>query len=168
MKLTELKPTPGAKRARLRVGRGLASGSGKTSNRGHRGQGQRSGYKRRFGFEGGQTPLFRRLPKLHSFGWVKRRNWVVINIGDLANLKEGTVVTPESLVELNILSSAPASLRVLANGELKAKLTVKAHHISAGAKEKIEAAGGTVELIGPAEPTRNRRVVKKKSKAKTT
>ena len=167
MKLTELKPSPGSRNKLKRVGRGIASGMGKTSTRGHRGQGQRSGYKRRYGFEGGQTPLFRRLPKIHNFDYVKRREWVVVNVGDLSGLPAGTIVTPESLVEHKILKSTSESLRVLANGELSVKLTVKAHHISEGAKAKIEKAGGSVEIIPPAERTRAvKPITRQRDKAK--
>ncbi len=148
MRLTDLKPAPGSNRSRKRVGRGRSSGHGKTSTRGHNGQGQRSGESHRFGFEGGQTPLFRRLPKIHNFDQVKRRDWVIVNIGSLNDLESGFEVTAQSLVGANILRKQTDSLRILGNGELKVKLTVKAHHVSAGAKEKIEAAGGKVEIIG--------------------
>src|SRR5579872_6986395 len=103
MHLTELKPAPGARRNRKRVGRGRASGHGKTSTRGHNGQGQRSGESKRFGFEGGQTPLFRRLPKIHNFDQVKRRSWIIINIGDLDELEKGFEVSPASLYEIGYL-----------------------------------------------------------------
>src|SRR3984957_1163692 len=148
MHLTELKPSPGSNRDRKRVGRGRGSGHGKTSTRGHNGQGQRSGESNRFGFEGGQTPLFRRLPKIHNFDQVKRRDWVIINIGSLNALESGSEVTVESLVAANILRKPTDSLRILGNGDLKVKLTVKAHHITEGAKAKIEAAGGSAHVIG--------------------
>jgi large subunit ribosomal protein L15 len=147
MHITELKPTPGSKKRKKRVGRGRGSGHGKTSTRGHNGQGQRSGESKRFGFEGGQTPLFRRLPKIHNFDEVITRQWVELNVGVLNELSANTEVTPESVVELKLLRKASDSLRILGNGDLKVPLTVSAHHFSQGAKTKIEAAGGTVKLI---------------------
>ena len=149
MRLTEVRPAEGSTRNRKRVGRGRASGHGKTSTRGHNGQGQRSGEGKRFGFEGGQTPLFRRLPKIHNFDQVKRRDWVIVNVGELADLKAKSEVTVATLLEAGILRQETDSLRILGNGELKVALTVKAHHVSEGAKAKIEAAGGKVELIQP-------------------
>src|SRR5271163_2870751 len=103
MHLTELKPAPGSRRNKKRVGRGRASGHGKTSTRGHNGQGQRSGESKRFGFEGGQTPLFRRLPKIHNFDQVIKREWVEINVGSLNILPANTEVTGETLVQHKIL-----------------------------------------------------------------
>src|SRR5271156_6129326 len=105
MRLTELKPAPGSNRGRKRVGRGRSSGHGKTSTRGHNGQGQRSGESKRFGFEGGQTPLFRRLPKIHNFDQVITRNWVEVNVGSLNVLPANTEVNSESLVAHKILRS---------------------------------------------------------------
>lgn len=149
MNLDNLQPAPGSTRRRKRVGRGRASGHGKTSTRGHNGQGQRSGESKRFGFEGGQTPLFRRLPKIHNFDQVEGRKWVEVNVGLLNSLPANTEVTPETLVEHNVLRKRTDSLRILGNGELKVALKVQAHHISAGAKTKIEAAGGSCALIQP-------------------
>lgn len=146
MHLTELKPAPGARRNRKRVGRGRASGHGKTSTRGHNGQGQRSGESKRFGFEGGQTPLFRRLPKIHNFDQVTVRHWVAINVGNLGDFPAGSVVNAKSLVEHGVLRTTTDSLRILGNGELKAALTVFAQHFSQSAKAKIEAAGGKAQL----------------------
>src|SRR5271163_747318 len=103
MHLTELKPTDGSRRNRKRVGRGRASGHGKTSTRGHNGQGQRSGESKRFGFEGGQTPLFRRLPKIHNFDQVITREWVEINVSALNNFASGKEVNPDTLVEQGVL-----------------------------------------------------------------
>lgn len=165
MRLEDLRPADGARRNKKRVGRGRGSGHGKTSTRGHNGQGQRSGESRRFGFEGGQTPLFRRLPKIHNFDQVINRHWVEVNIGQLNVLAANTEVTPESLVEHNVLRSVTDSLRILGNGELKVALKVRAHHISAGAKEKIEKAGGSVELIGLAPPTKGKKQAKIKNPA---
>src|ERR1700677_5399341 len=103
MDLNDLKPVAGSKRRRKIVGRGRASGHGKTSTRGHNGQGQRSGESKRFGFEGGQTPLFRRLPKLHNFDQVITRHWVELNVGKLNSLPANTEVTADSLVEHGVL-----------------------------------------------------------------
>jgi len=147
MELTDLKPNRGARRKLRRVGRGRASGHGKTSTRGHNGQGQRSGEAKRFGFEGGQTPLFRRLPKIHNFDQVINRDWVELNVGALNTLAANSEVTPDFLVEKGLLKRHNDSLRLLGNGELKVALKVTAHHISAGAKAKIEAAGGTVTVV---------------------
>lgn len=149
MELTDIRPNEGARRKTKRVGRGIASGHGKTSTRGHNGQGQRSGEGKRFGFEGGQTPMFRRLPKIHNFDAVPRRDWIEVNVGALNVLNGNFEVTPDSLFDKGLLRKPTDSLRILGNGELKVKLVVKAHHISAGAKAKIEAAGGSVEIIGP-------------------
>ena len=146
MHLTELKPAPGSRRKRKIVGRGRASGHGKTSTRGHNGQGQRSGESKRFGFEGGQTPLFRRLPKIHNFDQVNVRDWIIINVGTLSNLPSGSVVNAEALVKHGVLRKKTDSLRILGNGELNVPLTVFAQHFSESAKTKIEAAGGKVEL----------------------
>lgn len=162
MELTELRPDYGARKRKKRVGRGRASGHGKTSTRGHNGQGQRSGESKRFGFEGGQTPLFRRLPKLHNFDEVERRDWVVVNVGALNALPGGTAVTPESLVEHKLLRKVSDSLRILGSGELKVKLSVKAHHFSQGAIDKIQAAGGSYEVIQP-EPQHRGRIPKAKA-----
>jgi large subunit ribosomal protein L15 len=147
MHLTELKPAQGARSNNKRVGRGRSSGHGKTSTRGHNGQGQRSGESKRFGFEGGQTPLFRRLPKLHNFDQVINREWVAINIGALNGFSSGSEVNAQTLVDQGVLRKTTDSLRILGSGEVKIALTVKAHHFSASAKEKIEAAGGKAELL---------------------
>lgn len=147
MELTDLKPNRGARRKLRRVGRGRASGHGKTSTRGHNGQGQRSGESKRFGFEGGQTPLFRRLPKIHNFDQVVTRDWVELNVGALNALPANSEVTPDFLVEQGLLNKHNDSLRILGNGDLKVALKVSAHHISAGAKAKIEAAGGSATVF---------------------
>jgi large subunit ribosomal protein L15 len=160
MIVTDLRPNVGSRKNRKRVGRGRASGHGKTSTRGHNGQGQRSGESKRFGFEGGQTPLFRRLPKLHNFDQVVTRHWVELNVGALNNLKANTEVDADALAAAGVLKKTTNSLRILGNGELKVALKVTAHHFSAGAKAKIEAAGGTVTLIEniPEEGKRAKRV----------
>jgi large subunit ribosomal protein L15 len=149
--LDDLRPADGARRRKKRVGRGRASGHGKTSTRGHNGQGQRSGESKRFGFEGGQTPLFRRLPKIHNFDEVPGRDWVEVNIGALSVFVSNSEVNPQTLVEHGVLRKLSDSVRILGNGELKVPLKVRAHHVSAGARQKIEAAGGSVEIIEPAK-----------------
>jgi len=166
MHLTELKPTEGSRRNRKRVGRGRASGHGKTSTRGHNGQGQRSGESRRFGFEGGQTPLFRRLPKIHNFDQVITREWVAINISAFNDFAANSEVNADTLVEQGVLRKTTDSLRILGNGEIKVPLTIKAHHFSASAKTKIEAAGGKAEVLSnPRNP--KKRLPKELRKAPT-
>lgn len=150
MRLGELSPAEGSRRKGKRVGRGRASGHGKTSTRGHNGQGQRSGEGKRFGFEGGQTPMFRRLPKIHNFDQIVRRQWVEINVGALNGFEAGSEVTPYTLVDKGILRKTTDSLRILGNGELKVAVKVSAHHVSEGARTKIEAAGGSVTVLGAA------------------
>lgn len=146
MKLHELKPAQGSRKERNRVGRGTGSGNGKTSGRGHKGQNARSGGGVRLGFEGGQTPLFRRLPK-RGFTNVNRKDYAVVNIDTLNRFEEGTEVTPELLIESGIVKSEKAGIKILANGNVEKKLTVKAHKFSAAAKEAIEAAGGKTEVV---------------------
>jgi large subunit ribosomal protein L15 len=146
MKLHELKAAKGTRKERNRVGRGMASGNGKTSGRGHKGQGQRSGSKTRPGFEGGQMPLFQRLPK-RGFTNVHRKEFAIINLDALNRFEEGTEVTPELLLESGVVSNQKAGIKVLAKGSIGKKLTVKAHKFSASAKEAIEAAGGQTEVI---------------------
>lgn len=146
MKLHELQPAPGSRKERNRVGRGIGSGNGKTSGRGHKGQNARSGGGVRIGFEGGQTPLFRRLPK-RGFTNIHRKEYAIVNLEALNRFEDGTEVTPELLLETGVVSKLKAGVKVLGNGELTKKLTVKAHKFSASAKEAIEAAGGTTEVI---------------------
>ncbi|MBH0158852.1 MULTISPECIES: 50S ribosomal protein L15 [Fictibacillus] len=146
MKLHELKPSEGSRKVRNRLGRGIGSGNGKTSGRGHKGQNSRSGGGVRPGFEGGQNPLARRLPK-RGFTNPTRKEYAVVNLEKLVRFEEGTVVTPELLIETGVVSSLKNGIKVLGNGKLEAKLTVKAHKFSVSAKEAIEAAGGTTEVI---------------------
>lgn len=146
MKLHELKPAAGSRKERNRVGRGIGSGNGKTSGKGHKGQNARSGGGVRPGFEGGQTPLFRRLPK-RGFTNINRKEYAVVNIDTLNRFEEGTEVTPELLIESGIVKNEKAGIKILANGNVEKKLTVKAHKFSAAAKEAIEAAGGKIEVI---------------------
>ncbi|NMH71968.1 50S ribosomal protein L15 [Bacillus sp. RO2] len=146
MKLHELKPNEGSRKERNRVGRGTGSGNGKTSGKGHKGQNARSGGGVRPGFEGGQTPLFQRLPK-RGFTNINRKEYAIINLDTLNRFDEGTEVTPELLVETGLVSKLNAGLKVLGNGSIEKKLTVRAHKFSSAAKEAIEAAGGSVEVI---------------------
>ncbi|MBS4216546.1 MULTISPECIES: 50S ribosomal protein L15 [Neobacillus] len=146
MKLHELKPTEGSRHERKRLGRGIGSGQGKTAGKGHKGQNARSGGGVRIGFEGGQTPLFRRLPK-RGFTNFNRKEYAVVNLDALNRFEEGTEVTPELLIESGVVSNEKAGIKVLAKGNVEKKLTVKAHKFSSAAKEAIEAAGGTTEVI---------------------
>ncbi len=146
MKLHELKPAEGSRRDRKRVGRGTSSGTGKTAGRGQKGQLARSGGKTRLGFEGGQMPLFRRMPK-RGFNNINRKEYAVINLADLNRFAEGTEVTPTLLVESGLVKKELAGIKLLANGELTVKLTVKVNKFSEAAKKAVEAAGGTIEVI---------------------
>ena len=146
MKLHELKPAAGSRSERNRVGRGMSSGNGKTSGRGHKGQKARSGGGVRPGFEGGQNPLYRRLPK-RGFNNPTRKEFAVINLDTLNRFEEGTEVTPELLVETRAVKAMKDGVKILSNGKIEKKLTVKAHKFSDAAKQAIEAAGGTVEVI---------------------
>lgn len=146
MKLNELSPAPGSRQTRNRVGRGIATGNGKTSGRGHKGQNARSGGGVRPGFEGGQNPLYRRLPK-RGFVNPTRKEYAVVNVTDLNRFEAGTEVTPELLMEQGIVNNPMSGIKVLGNGELSVKLTVKANKFSQSAVEKIEAAGGKSEVI---------------------
>jgi large subunit ribosomal protein L15 len=143
MKLHDLTPAKGSKKDKKRVGRGPGSGLGKTAGRGHKGQRSRSGYSRRPGFEGGQMPLVRRVPK-RGFTNIFRVEYAVVNLGDLAEM-EGDV-TPESLAAAGRVRRG-RPVKVLGDGEIGRALTIKAHAFSASAREKIVAAGGTVEEI---------------------
>lgn len=146
MKLHELKPNAGATHSKKRVGRGSGSGLGKTSGRGSNGQNSRSGGGTRLGFEGGQTPFFKRLPK-KGFTNPFRKEFAVVNLSDLNIYAENTEVTPELLLNDRIVRKQLNGIKILGRGTLEVKLTVKAHKFSISAKEAIEAAGGTVEVI---------------------
>ncbi len=152
--LHNLEPAKGSSRKKKRVGRGEGSGMGKTSGRGHRGAGARSGSKRKLGYEGGQTPIHMRMRKLRGPHMKKsmpfemfRTSTQPVNVSELNQFKEGEVVTPELLRENGLAKKKSVPVKILARGELKKKLTIKAHAFSASAKEKIEAAGGTAEVI---------------------
>jgi len=146
MKLHELKPNEGARKNRKRVGRGQASGQGKTSGRGQKGQNSRSGGGVRLGFEGGQTPLFMRIPK-RGFNNINRKEFAIVNLDDLNKFDEGTKVTPELLLEKRIVRKLLSGVKVLGNGKLTKKVDVIAHKFSETAKKAIEKAGGKVEVI---------------------
>ncbi len=146
MKLHELKPTEGARHKRKRVGRGIATGNGKTAGRGHKGQNSRSGGGVRLGFEGGQNPLARRLPK-RGFNNPTRKEYTIINLDVLNNFEEGTVVTPELLIEKGYVKQVKHGIKVLGNKEINVGLTVKANKFSETAVKKIAAAGGRIEVI---------------------
>jgi len=147
MKLHELRPAPGARRDSKRVGRGIGSGKGKTAGRGTKGQKARSGGGKGPGFEGGQTPLVRRLPKRGFTNAPFRRELAIVNLEALNRFEPGTVVTPELLLENRVVRSVKDGIKVLGDGELTRPLTVRAHAFSKAAAAKIEAAGGTVEVI---------------------
>ncbi|MFC4411881.1 50S ribosomal protein L15 [Chungangia koreensis] len=146
MKLHELKPAEGSRKERNRLGRGIGSGNGKTSGKGHKGQKARSGGGVRPGFEGGQMPLFQRLPK-RGFTNINRKEFAIVNLETLNRFEEGTEVTPELLIETGVVSNAKSGIKILGNGTLEKKLTIKAHKFSASAKEAIENAGGQTEVI---------------------
>jgi large subunit ribosomal protein L15 len=164
MKLHELKPAAGARKARMRIGRGPGSGKGKTAGRGEKGQKSRSGYSRRRGFEGGQMPLHRRLPK-RGFSNPFRKEYRTVNVERLGDLEAGAVVTPESMQSAGLLRKGSAEVKVLGNGELKVALTVKAHKFTKMAAEKITAAGGTVETIEPVRKKPTGKLLKKSLRA---
>lgn len=147
MKLHELRPSEGSTKSKKRVGRGSGSGLGTTSGRGNNGQNARSGGGVRPGFEGGQMPLFRRLPK-RGFNNAKfTKSWTIVNIEDLNIFEAGAVITPEVLLECGLLRKMQYGLKVLGDGELTKAITIKAHKFTQSAIEKIEAAGGKAEVI---------------------
>ena len=146
MKLHTLQPNPGSTKTRKRVGRGVGSGLGKTSGKGQKGQNSRSGGGVRIGFEGGQTPLFRRLPK-RGFTNINRKEYAIVNLDQLNRFEEGTVVTAELLLETGVIKKLHSGLKVLGNGQLDKKLTVKAAKFSKTAEEQIVAQGGSIEVL---------------------
>ena len=147
MKLHELQPNEGSVKTRKRVGRGAGSGLGKTSGKGHKGQNARSGGGVRPGFEGGQLPLFRRLPKRGFTNAKFKTEYAVINLSDLNKFEDGAVVTPELLKEMGLVKQQLDGIKVLGNGKLEKKLVVKAHKFSNVAKEQIEKLGGKAEVL---------------------
>ena len=146
MKLYELSPVPGSKTESKRKGRGPGSGTGKTAGRGHKGQNARSGGGVRPGFEGGQMPLYRRLPK-RGFNNVFAKSYVEVNVSELNKFEDGAVVDAAALKEAGVISKIMDGVVILGRGEITKKLTVKAARVTKGAAEKIAAAGGQVEVI---------------------
>ncbi len=144
--LNQLKPVAGARHAKKRLGRGIGSGLGKTAGKGTKGQNARSGGGVRPGFEGGQLPLFQRLPK-RGFKSISRVEYKVVNVEQLNVFKNGSVVDAQKLVEAGIIKELNENVKILGNGKLEKKLTVKANKFSESAKKAIEAAGGSVEVI---------------------
>jgi large subunit ribosomal protein L15 len=145
--LQSLKSNPGARRRKLRKGRGIAAGQGASCGFGMRGQKSRSGRPTRPGFEGGQMPLYRRIPKLKHFPLVHPKAFTIINVGRLSELKAGSTVSLDSLVKEGLITTPKHPLKVLGNGEINVKLTVEAAAFTASAREKIEAAGGICAVI---------------------
>ena len=145
MKLSELAPNPGSKKKRKRVGRGPGSGHGKTSCRGHKGQNSRSGGGVKPGFEGGQMPLQRRLPK-RGFTNIFQKKFTIVNLSTLNKLEE-TTITPEYLLKEGVVKKIQDGIKILGNGEITKPITVKAHAFSASAKDKITKAQGSVEIM---------------------
>ena len=146
MKLHELSPAPGSKQVRNRVGRGLGSGNGKTAGKGMKGQKSRSGGGKYPGFEGGQMPIYRRLPK-RGFKNIFAKEYAEVNVATLNRFDDGETVDPVALVEAGILKNVQDGIRILGNGELTKKLTVRANGFTKTAESKITAAGGKVEVI---------------------
>lgn len=144
MKLNELQPAEGSRQVRNRVGRGTSSGNGKTAGRGQKGQKARG--KTRLGFEGGQMPLYRRIPK-RGFTNISRKEYAVVNLDKLNSFNDGDEVTPTLLIENGIVKNPKSGVKILAVGQLEKKLTVKAHKFSAAAVAAIEQAGGSTEVI---------------------
>ena len=147
MRQDELSPALGARKDRKRVGRGDGSGKGSYSGKGCKGQKARAGYRMRPGFEGGQLPIIKRLPRKRGFTNIFKKEYSVVKIGQLNVFEAGTEVTPEKLLEAGIIETSKLPVKVLADGEIKQALTVKAGKFSAAAKAKLEAAGGTIEEI---------------------
>jgi large subunit ribosomal protein L15 len=146
MNLSQLKPPPGQKHKKQRIGQGMGTGRGKYSGRGAKGAKSISGYSRMRGFEGGQMPLHRRLPK-RGFTNIFKKEYAILNVGKLESL-EGETFEPSNLLELGAIRKLKDGLKVLGTGELKRKIVIKAHVFSESARKKIEAAGGTAEVIG--------------------
>ena len=146
MRLHELTYTEGARKERKRIGRGHASGQGKTAGKGHKGQNARSGGGVRLGFEGGQTPLFRRLPK-RGFTNINHKEYAIVNLDSLNKFEDGTEVTEQLLLETGLVKKLHSGVKILGQGKLERKLTVKATKFSKGAGEQIDALGGSFEVI---------------------
>ena len=147
MKLHEVAPQSGSKKRKRRVGRGISAGQGASCGFGMRGQKSRSGTGTKPGFEGGQMPLYRRVPKLKHFTLVNQKVYTIVNVGQLASLAANTEVTLDSLIESGIVTTDSGPLKVLGNGEISSALQIKAAAFTSGARSKIEAAGGSCEVI---------------------
>lgn len=147
IRLHNLKPPPGSRKPRKRVGRGLGAGGGKTSGRGQKGQNARSGSHSKIGFEGGQMPLARRVPKLGGFKPRKRAVFEVVNVSQLDRFEPDAVVDPAELARTGLIKKERDRVKILGDGELERKLTVRAHAFTRSARSKIEAAGGEAEVI---------------------
>ncbi len=147
MRLNELSPAPGAVKKRKRVGRGPGSGHGKTATRGMKGQKSRSGGGKGPGFEGGQTPIYRRIPKLPGFRNPFKKVYLLVNVDQLNVFDKGSVVDPQTLQQAGIIKKATMPVKILGRGELEKELTVRAHHFSGSAVRKIEAIGGKAESL---------------------
>lgn len=147
IRLHTLKPAPGSRKGRKRVGRGQAAGGGKTAGRGQKGQNSRSGSQRKYGFEGGQMPLFRRVPKLGGFTPRRRVVYSVVNVSDLERFETGQVIDPPALAESGLIKKERDLVKILGDGEITKNLTVKAHAFTKSARGKIEEAGGKAEVI---------------------
>lgn len=146
MNLNELKPNPGARQVANRIGRGQGSGNGKTAGKGQKGQLSRSGGGKGPGFEGGQTPIYKRIPK-RGFTNINRKEFAVVDLSALNTFEEGTTVTPEMMIAAGLVKKVLSGIKILANGNIDKKLTVTCHAISASAKSAIEKAGGKVEVL---------------------
>ena len=149
MNLSNLRPPAGQKKARKRIGRGMGSGHGKTSTRGSKGQRAGTGFGQKRGFEGGQMPLHRRLPK-RGFTNIFKKHYAIVNLGKLEKL-EGDAFNADRLIELGVIKKVGDGLKILGTGELTRKITVEAHHFSKSAVEKIQKAGGAAKTIGASE-----------------
>jgi large subunit ribosomal protein L15 len=148
MRLNDLRPAEGSNKSRKRVGRGPSSGHGKTSGKGHKGQHARSGGGKRPGFEGGQMPLYRRIPKRGFTPYGGKTEYAVVNLKSLASFDAGSVVDPDGLVKAGLVKNGQRGLvKILGTGDIEHALTVKAHAVSAGARQKIEARGGRIEVL---------------------
>ncbi len=168
MRLHNLKPRPGSKHRVKRLGIGESSGHGKTSGKGHKGQKARSGGSIRLGFEGGQMPLIRRLPKRGFNNARFHKTYAVVNLDDLNDFDAGTVINEEMLRESKMIRGNVAGLKILGNGELKNALSIEAHKVSASAREKIEKAGGSITLREVKRPDGPRRAADEKPAADAT
>lgn len=147
MKISDLKPFQGSVKKRKKIARGTGSGHGRTSTRGHKGQKSRSGGGTRVGFEGGQMPLYRRIPKLGGFKNIFKKKPAIINLSDLNGFEKGTAVNLTKLLEAGLIGKNEVTLKVLGDGELQKPLTIEAHSFSKAALEKIKKAGGIAQII---------------------